>query len=290
MFGYVIPDKPNMFMKDFSLYRAYYCGLCKGIGHECSQCMRFMTNYDVTFLSILLHGVLGEEVTIKNEGCVLSPLKKKPIAKYTPLMLRIVDVNTMLAHYKCVDDIRDNKSVSKRIVDGGMIRRHFKRAVRREPEIAAMMETRFRAQRELEAEGTASIDRVADPFADILRETTRMLAGDKYTTDLGDMMYGIGRLVYIMDAIDDVEEDSQKGEYNPFLVGYEFTSAEQFRCDRGEELKFLLYTAYNTIKEHYKGVKLLSNEGVITNIIWYGLYARIEEILRGTCKCKKTRI
>ena len=53
MFGYVIPDKPNMFMKDYSLYRAYYCGLCKAIGERCGETMRFLTNYDVTFLSLL---------------------------------------------------------------------------------------------------------------------------------------------------------------------------------------------------------------------------------------------
>ena len=290
MFGYVIPDKPNMFMKDFSLYRAYYCGLCKCIGHVCGETMRFLTNYDITFLSLLVHGVLGEEVEIKNEGCILGPLKKKPIAKYTSLMERIVDVNTILAHYKCIDDIEDNKSLSKKMLDGTIVKRHFKRAARREPEIAKIMEENFSLQRKLEHDGETSIDKVAHPFAYILKETTRILTGDKYTENIGDMMYHIGRLVYFMDAIDDAEDDAKKKEYNPMLIDYEFTTLEKFKEDKGEMLRFLLMSSYNTVKKNYESVVLKTNEGPITNIIWYGIPERIEDILGRTCKCKKIRI
>ena len=31
MFGYVRVDKPNILIKDFATYKAYYCGLCKTI-------------------------------------------------------------------------------------------------------------------------------------------------------------------------------------------------------------------------------------------------------------------
>lgn len=51
MFGYVIPDKPNMLVKDLSEYRAYYCGLCKAIGKSYSEKARFLTGYDCTFLA-----------------------------------------------------------------------------------------------------------------------------------------------------------------------------------------------------------------------------------------------
>ena len=57
MFGYVLPDKPNMFMKDYAEYRAFYCGLCKSIGKKCSEVMRFTTNYDITFLNVLYHAI-----------------------------------------------------------------------------------------------------------------------------------------------------------------------------------------------------------------------------------------
>ena len=57
MFGYVRYDIPNLYIKDFMLYKAMYCGLCKGIGASCGQMARVGLTYDVTFLSIILHNM-----------------------------------------------------------------------------------------------------------------------------------------------------------------------------------------------------------------------------------------
>lgn len=290
MFGYVIPDKPNMFMKDYSLYRAHYCGLCKAIGERCGETMRFLTNYDVTFLSLLVRGVRGDKANIKSEGCILSPLKKKPVLKNDALLERIVDVNTLLAHYKCVDDVNDDRSFSKKFIDGAVIKRHYRRAEKRESELAALMARYFKEQSELEKANEPSVDKVAHPFGVILKETVKSLSGESYTDSLGELSYHLGRFVYILDAIDDVESDFKKEEYNPFLVGYHYESREKFDCDRGEEIKFILYSTYNAIKDSYSNVKMISNEGVVTNVLWYGLKSRIDEILGRKCKCKKTRI
>lgn len=290
MFGYVIPDKPNMFMKDYSLYRAHYCGLCKAIGERCGETMRFLTNYDVTFLSLLVRGVRGDKANIKSEGCILSPLKKKPVLKNDALLERIVDVNTLLAHYKCVDDVNDDRSFSKKFIDGAVIKRHYRRAEKRESELAALMARYFKEQSELEKANEQSVDKVAHPFGVILKETVKSLSGESYTESLGELSYHLGRFVYILDAIDDVESDFKKKEYNPFLVGYHYESREKFDCDRGEEIKFILYSTYNAIKDSYSNVKMISNEGVVTNVLWYGLKSRIDEILGRKCKCKKTRI
>ncbi len=290
MFGYVIPDKPNMFMKDYSLYRAYYCGLCKAIGERCGETMRFLTNYDVTFLSLLVRGARGDKANIKSEGCILAPLKKKPVLKSDALLERIVDVNTLLAHYKCVDDVNDDRSFSKKFIDGAVIKRHYRRAEKRESELAALMARYFKEQSELEKANEPSVDKVAHPFGVILKETVKSLSGESYTDSLGELSYHLGRFVYILDAIDDVESDFKKKEYNHFLVGYHYESREKFDCDRGEEIKFILYSTYNAIKDSYSNVKMISNEGVVTNVLWYGLKSRIDEILGRKCKCKKTRI
>lgn len=152
------------------------------------------------------------------------------------------------------------------------------------------MERYFKEQSELEKANEPSVDRVAHPFGVILKETVRSLSGESYTDSLGELSYHLGRFVYILDAIDDVESDFKKKEYNPFLVGYHYESREKFDCDRGEEIKFILYSTYNAIKDSYSNVKMISNEGVVTNVLWYGLKSRIDEILGRKCKCKKTRI
>ena len=67
MFGYVRYDIPNLYIKDFMLYKAMYCGLCKGIGASCGQMARVGLTYDVTFLSIILHNMTGVDIRVEKQ-------------------------------------------------------------------------------------------------------------------------------------------------------------------------------------------------------------------------------
>ena len=49
------------------LYKAMYCGVCKGISASCGQCARMGLTYDVTFLSVILHNIAGVDVTIEKQ-------------------------------------------------------------------------------------------------------------------------------------------------------------------------------------------------------------------------------
>jgi hypothetical protein len=53
MFGYILPEKPEMKIKDYELFRAYYCGVCKSIGKRHGLLERFTLNYDSAFLLFL---------------------------------------------------------------------------------------------------------------------------------------------------------------------------------------------------------------------------------------------
>ena len=108
MFGYVIPDKMNMFMKDYYNYKAYYCGLCKRIGIDCGQLMRISTNYDMVFFDMFCHAVMEVSPKYHDEPCILSP-KKKTVVKGDELTDKVVDINTLLMYYKLLDDKLDSK-------------------------------------------------------------------------------------------------------------------------------------------------------------------------------------
>ena len=107
MFGYVKYDLPNLYVKDTVLYRAMYCGLCKSIGCNCGQRARLVLNYDLTFLSALLHNVLDIDVKIEKQKCAIHWFRKRPIAVVDDLSKRIADLNVILAYHKFNDDIND---------------------------------------------------------------------------------------------------------------------------------------------------------------------------------------
>lgn len=288
MFGYIIPDKPNMYMKDYYRYRAFYCGLCKCIGHECSEMMRFTTNYDMTFISLLAHGVLGVEPEFSNEGCILNPMKKKTIAKSTDLMRKIADVNTLLIYYKIIDDVRDGGG--KAAFSKVFINKHFKRAKARMPQLDEIFKREYDALWQLEKDGCGVMDMLADPFANMMREAIKAILGDEYTVPIGGLIYNIARFVYIMDAVDDVGDDHSKSEFNPYLIGYKYTDRVTFNADKGKDVEFLLMHCYTRIKESFAEITLKTNEGVVTNILWYGILARINVILNATSKLPKVKV
>ena len=72
MFGYVIPDKDNMYIKDFNVFQSYYCGLCKALGRTGGPLTRLCTNYDVTFYNALLHSVADIHVAFERKVCLVN--------------------------------------------------------------------------------------------------------------------------------------------------------------------------------------------------------------------------
>ena len=289
MFGYIVVDKPDMYIKDFTMYKAFYCGFCKGVGKRCSQLMRFTTNYDMTFFDILLHSVYGREVVISNEACVLNPIKKKSICVHDDLSAVSIDINTILLHYKLRDDVYDSGSCSGRFIDSAVIRRHYKAAAKRMPQADKVCSDGYKELRRLEGERCPSLDAVAHPFADMMRSLAEIAFGDKYDDSIGELMYNLGRWVYFCDALDDIDDDFKDKTYNPFLIDYDYKSREQFIKERGAEAEFALRSAYKAVCDAFAGVSTPLYEGVLTNIIWYGLLSTTNKIIGG-CKVAKRSV
>ena len=60
MLGYVTCEKAELKVREYELYSAYYCGVCKSIGARYGQLARTVLSYDSVFLSMLLDGVSGK--------------------------------------------------------------------------------------------------------------------------------------------------------------------------------------------------------------------------------------
>ena len=107
MFGYVRADTPYLFIKDDKLYRAMYCGVCKGIAETCGQTARMGLSYDVTFLSVILHNIAGIDVKIEKSHCATHCIRTRQMACTDELTQKLGAFNTLLAYYKCADDVAD---------------------------------------------------------------------------------------------------------------------------------------------------------------------------------------
>ena len=303
MFGYVIPDKDNMLIKDFNVFQSFYCGLCKALHKSGSEVTRFCTNYDVTFYSVLMHEILKTPVEFERKLCTYNG-KKKVVVKPDALSLKMADIAVMLVYYNIKDDVADGKKLRAPLAWRLALRK--RKAARNLPEIDKLMKEQFGLLARLEKEKCESIDRVADTFASLMRDITRVLVkadeelkpaddenrlSDEAKHDVDDFCYNLGRLVYLMDAVDDVEKDSKKGNYNPIVLNFGKCEEKAAYLEKNaEELSFLLKSTYNKMVGAYNRMSVTLLEGVLSNVIYLGIDMQIQRLLRGEQKCQITRL
>lgn len=170
MFGYVIPDKNNMYVKDFNVFQAYYCGLCKQLARTGGPLTRLCTNYDTTFYNALLHSLTDTEVKFERRVCLFNG-KKKTVIKADELTAKVADLSVLLVYYNAVDDVHDGKKSRAAVV--GTLAARKRAAAKRMPEIDALMKESFRRLSVLESRNSADIDLVADCFASLMRDVTK---------------------------------------------------------------------------------------------------------------------
>ena len=286
MFGYVTPDKPNLFMKDFVLFRANYCGVCHAMKKESGQFARLTVNYDVAFISAFFHDLLEQKPQIVMKGCVLNP-KKRPIVAVSPLTRRIARLNLILAGIKIADDKADGEGTFlKRLV----FSRAIKRARKKEPELASFADECFKKQLAKEQNG-AFLNAAAEPFADMMKKVFGFLAGEKNSPSVEKLGYLLGKYVYFMDALDDYDEDVKKKRFNAFYRTFAASSFAELKKAKGEDLEFIMEDIVRGVEDAYRDVKMGENEGVVTNTLWYGLRSRISTVLsREDGKCTRIRL
>ncbi len=290
MFGYVRADTPYLFIKDDKLYRAMYCGVCKGIAEVCGHSARMGLSYDVTFLSVLLHNILGEDVTIEKSHCLTHCIRSRQMAGVDELTRQLGALNTVLAYYKYTDDIADgDRGRGKRL----WFRKGFRLAKRKYPEIEKIVRENLKKQEEAEKSGADSLDRAADATANMLAEFSAYALGEKSTEHTRKLCYSLGKWIYLIDALDDYDKDLKKGAYNPFRLAYGGGSRKELLASvHGEEINFVFHAIFFDIRESLANISFHFNRDLSDNILLRGLPMMTKRVMDG-CGCmnkgKKTK-
>ena len=290
MFGYVQADTPYLFIKDDILYKAMYCGLCKGIGEVCGNPARMGLSYDVTFLSVLLHNLAGKDVQIKKSHCLTHCIRSSQMADVDELTRKLGALNTVLVYFKYTDDIADgDKGRGKRF----WFASGYKRVKKKYPEIEKIVRENMTKQQAVEQDRVASIDRSADCTANMIKQISRYILEDKATEYTDKLFYQIGKWIYLIDALDDYDKDLQKGAYNPFVLSYGKNAKckkELMQGKSGEEVQFAFHAIFNDIRECLANVHFHFNRDLTDNILLRGLPQATQKIINGECaNCKRKK-
>ena len=131
MFGYVMINKPELKIKEYERYHAYYCGLCRTIKKEYGIFGQFTLTYDMTFLIVLLTALYEEQPDHQKHHCMVHPVKKhsmltNEITQYAAAM------NIALSYHHFKDDWEDEKSI-KGLSGARLVKRKYKRIEKKYP-------------------------------------------------------------------------------------------------------------------------------------------------------------
>jgi len=280
MFGYVRPLKGELKINEFEAYKSVYCGLCHTLAERYGFFARFTVNYDFTFLAMLIRGADSPQLSRKR--CPAPPFRKKQACRDGQSLDVAADLCVILYYWKIRDSISDEgffKSTLYRVA-ALTLKNAYGRAAAFRPEFAETVSDKLSQLSALELENRDSMDAAADCFASLLAACSVYGAGDNDRRVLGQLLYHIGRFIYIADAANDLEEDVKHGRYNPLIGRFALTSGKL-----GTEAKdYILRTLKLSCVQVALAFELMDDgyyTPVLRNIISLGLPRAAEAVLSG---------
>lgn len=286
MFGYVRPLRPELKCKDFDLYRATYCGLCRCLRRRYGLAAPLFLNFDFTFLALLLWQ-REPQFTPCRGRCHANPLVKKPMCPDSPALELAADESIILTWWKLRDSVADDGFWGGLPARGAglALRRAYRKAARRCPDFDRAVGEELAELTRLEQENCPSIDRTADAFATLLSRAAPQQGNPEQDRPTQQLLYHLGRWIYLVDALDDLEEDRAAGRYNPLLA----------RFGEQEDFKPLLnQTLYRSLEQMGAAFQLLEcgcRGALLENILYLGLPLVQKAVFDGSwAQIKKQKI
>lgn len=227
MFGYVRPPLGILAEEEQERFRRIYCGLCHTLGQRHGFAARFILNYDFTYLAILLSDG-APPAPCQCGRCPSSPLKKRCYQPSDGAMELAADESVILAYWQLRDGVADHgvwKGMKYRLLSA-LLRRAYRKAAALRPEFDAVTREQLCKLSALEQARCASLDEPADTFALLLAAAADGAAEESQRRVLRQMLYHLGRWVYLMDAADDLKKDWLSGAYNPVALRYGLSGGE----------------------------------------------------------------
>lgn len=280
MFGYVRPSLARLSEEDQRRFGAAYCGLCRVLGERYGTAARFILNYDFTFLSILLW---PPEVSIPlHKGCLAHPFGGRDYYPGNEALALAADCSVILAWWQLRDALADpGRGKTKYRAASSALRAAYRKAQERRPGFDQATQEQLERLEELERRRCPTMDEPADTFARLLSNIAGEVEDPVKRRVLEQMLYHLGRWIYLVDAVDDLTEDFATGSYNPLIARF---SLEQGKLP--EEGREALVISLDHSVRLCAAAYELWNFGVwspiIRSTVYEGLFCVGRSVLEGT--------
>ena len=289
MFGYIRTDTPELRVRENEYYKAVYCGMCRAQGKCTGQCSRMTLSYDMVFLALLRLAISGENPTIKSGRCIAHPLKRRPYLDFCGSLAYCAYASALLVWGKTADDINDEKGLKrlKARLTKPLARKMRKKALKHYSELDEKINNGLKKLSEVEKENQPSVDAPATRFGELLADILSFgIEGDNEKI-LRSIGLHVGKWIYIIDAVDDIEGDLKNSRFNPFICLY---GAQNSDDDKKRLVATSLKLELLAAEPAFDLIEFGENpniEGIIKNIIYRGMPDVANRILELDGKSKR---
>lgn len=266
MFGYIYVNEQELKLKEYTVYRSFYCGLCRNLKRRYGRMAQMMLNYDLTFLALLLTGLYEPETRLEEHRCIPHPVTRHRMADNEAVSYA-ADMCVLLAYQKLRDDWEDEKKQTRRAA-AAVLHSSYKRISEKYPRQREAVEENVRLLHEAEHQDRHDIDYVAGLTGHFLAEVF-VWKEDEWQDELRQMGFFMGKFIYLMDALEDIGKDKKYGSYNLFSeYGDVWSPAAE------KEIQGILMDMMTAAARAFERLPILENAEIIRNILYSGVWCK----------------
>jgi hypothetical protein len=272
-----------MSASDLGIYRSYYCESCHQLRRNFGLVSTAAVNYDMTFNGIVLNSVSPDGIKEQNTGngmiCILGKSTDSELLK------KMAGYTILLTKWELEDDKGDRPTIRSNMASIAL-GRAIRKAERIYPEYDEHVGRGFDILRGMESRGHTDAAAIGRTFASSLMPAMRDIAGNIWNNDLEGLFLGLGTMIYVMDAVDDLDEDYMNDTFNPFLHGCDdFVSKETFVRKNLYAITDIMNSAMKDVQTPYSFIRgsMRFHHGVCDNVIYSGIPDSVRRVI--SCGC-----
>lgn len=224
MIGYMKPEKSQFNKEQRAIYQSTYCGLCRHLKYKYGVIGTLALNYEIVDLLLLIESVKIEKPTFMKRSCSLTPFIWKDMkGTNEEIYVKAAEIIIIIAELEIQDNILDDNKFKDRIIHT-MISPQVKKVRTLSPLSYNRLETVYSeymtAEQKARVDGTGFNNVVGK--CGLLTKCIASLLTDELVEDvkyeLSSIMELWGEWIYLMDAVEDLDDDVKNGRYNPWIL------------------------------------------------------------------------
>lgn len=263
MLGNITVRREELKVKDFDLYRGFYCGVCNDLKADCGELARMTLTYDMTFLAILLTSLYEPKTGKELKHCIFHPGRKMLCCR-NMFTAYAADMSVIMVYHNLLDDWKDEKN-RKSLFESRLLLSAYKKAAAKYPRQLKALRIYLKRLHEAETANAQDLDLAAGLTGKFFQEVFAFDERDVWSRTLKELGFYLGKFIYLLDAYQDIEEDKKSGNYNPLIrVGG--------RDDFDEYVKDILTMMAAGAAAAFERLPIVENVEILRNILYAGIW------------------